>query len=266
MLIYECQKKLKNKIDEYDVSNFPHTVLLFGEYGCGKHTFANYISNKLITELFDISNSITLDTIDDILTSAERKSYLIDIDELTEKQQNMILKFIEEPLDNIYIILICSNIFNLLDTVKNRCIIFEFEKYTTENLSLFLQQEDDVRTIELCHTPGQLKLYRNCNIDNVINLCNKIVTLIDKASYSNTLSIADKINFDDEYDKIHIDVFMSILIASLLKHIEKTNNNILFKMYNIVNECILKLNRNKRLNKRYILENLLSSLWRVSHE
>lgn len=266
MLLRNCQKKLQKRIDDYSIANFPHTCLLVGEYGCGKHTCANYIANKLSTPLIDITKDISSDYIDAIITNGTRAVYLIDTDEITEKQQNVLLKFIEEPLENCYIVLISTSTLHLLETVKNRCIIFEFEQYTLQDLSLFIQSGDDIRTIEICHTPGQIKLYRNYDITDIQILCEKMITSMNKASYANTLTISNKLNYDNDYDKYDVFVFMSILVNTITNYIKKENNKLYVNMYMATNDCIKKLQQDKRLNKKNMIENYLTKMWRLAHE
>lgn len=51
-----------------------------------------------------------------------KKIYIINsADRLNAASANSILKFLEEPEDNIVAILVCNNSFNILDTVKSRC-------------------------------------------------------------------------------------------------------------------------------------------------
>ena len=56
---------------------------------------------------------------------------------ISVKSQNTILKFLEEPTSNCIIILLVENLSSLLDTVINRCQVFELEKYDKSTLSLF---------------------------------------------------------------------------------------------------------------------------------
>ena len=61
------QIQLTNKLNNITLDNFPRSLILFGEDGCGKHTYCNLISNKLDLELKDITESITLETINVLL-------------------------------------------------------------------------------------------------------------------------------------------------------------------------------------------------------
>lgn len=71
-------------------------------------------------------------------TSLERynkKVFIINnINNASLKVLNMILKFIEEPKDNIYGILISDNLGSLLDTIKSRCQIIPFKDNSKDEI------------------------------------------------------------------------------------------------------------------------------------
>ena len=53
------QTILLNKINNYSINNFPQSIILEGEYGCGKHMVVDYISNRFSLPIMDISLKIT---------------------------------------------------------------------------------------------------------------------------------------------------------------------------------------------------------------
>ena len=40
------QTKLLNKINALNIDSLPHSILMIGDLGCGKHTLCKYIANK----------------------------------------------------------------------------------------------------------------------------------------------------------------------------------------------------------------------------
>lgn len=254
------QERLKNKLFSYTLSDLPHSILLLGEEGCGKHTLVRELATNLNISLVDISSSISLDTIEDILVNPIPTMYLIDTSLLTERHQNIILKFLEEPNAYTYIVLIATNKSYLLETVVNRCVVFEFDKYTREQLKYFVKDTQDVdKILDVCDTPGKV-LSLNNNLDELNKLCNTIVEKISTANFSNTLSIVNKINTKDEYDKFDFNVFFNVLLLSCYKHFESTNDNKYFDMYKFISNY-RKRTRDSRLNKELFLENFLTNLW-----
>ncbi len=84
---------------------------------------------------------------EDILTAplyGRRKVYIIDRSErLTPQAQNALLKTIEEPPSYAVIILICSNISLILDTVKSRVVKIDFTRNSDEEVrQAFLSAAD----------------------------------------------------------------------------------------------------------------------------
>ena len=61
------QVKLLQLIDRYiDTGTLPRTLLLEGDYGCGKHTVTSYISEKLGLPVLDITETLSLELLEQI--------------------------------------------------------------------------------------------------------------------------------------------------------------------------------------------------------
>lgn len=258
------QKKLLARLNTYTVDTFPRSVLLVGEKGAGKHLIASYIQKEIIKfPLVDLTSNVSDEVIDAIYRNPNPAVYLVDLSEMTEKEQNILLKFIEEPLNNAFIILLCEGRNFVLNTVLNRCIIFELEKYTEEELASFIEDSDKTLMLQLLRTPGQILNTNISNISEILNVCDKIATKMGGANYSNALSICDKINYKDEYDKFDLTLFMDCLSFSLLSHYRTSNNKNIYEMYCLTRDQRKKL-LDKRLNKQSFMYNLISRLWRIS--
>lgn len=259
------QEKLINRLREYDLDTFPHSVIIKGEKGSGKHLISSFISSDILKiPLKDITENLSSEVIDQIYRSPNPAIYLINVDELTEKEQNSILKFIEEPLKSIFIILLCENLNILLNTVKNRCQIIEMEIYNKSQLKEFLwegaQNEDLI--LKVVRTPGKLKEMNYDTFLSLFDLCNKIASKIELATYANTLSIADKINYKDNYDKFDINIFLDTLMLILKdKYVQESNDKYL-EMYLITSDYKKRL-IDKRLNKEVFMKNYLTVLWKA---
>ena len=73
------QEKLLSQIDAYITSEtLPRTLLFEGEWGCGKHTLAQEIGTKLKMDVQDITASLNLETIEQIMLSPIPRVYVID--------------------------------------------------------------------------------------------------------------------------------------------------------------------------------------------
>lgn len=259
------QEKILSKLYSYTLDTLPRTIMLLGDNGCGKHTMVNELSNHFNLKVEDITTSLTLDTINDIYTKPLPQFYLIDTTQINEKQQNVILKFLEEPSKHTYIILLCESKQTLLGTILNRCLVFEFEKYTKEQLQNFVVEKDkEDYILSMCKTPGQVKSVNSKTLEDTSKLCNNIVTKLrkDKVTLASALSITNKINFKDEFDKIDLNIFFNILSTKLVEEYKLTNNKDYVKIYNTLNSYTNKF-RDSRLNKSQLFESMLIDMWSI---
>ena len=253
------QERLRSKLSSYTLSDLPHSILLLGEDGCGKHTLINELVSEYNMPLVDISENISLELIEEISLKPIPTMYLIDVSKITERQQNVLLKFLEEPNQYTYICLVAINKSYLINTVLNRCVIFEFETYTKEQLRHFISDSSNIdKILDICSTPGQIKSLTN-DLDSLEKLCDTIVEKLRTANYANTLSIVNKINLKDEFDKYDINLFFKVLLYSLYRHASVQYDKKYVEMYKFVSEYKKRL-RDARLNKEMFMENFLTSM------
>lgn len=259
------QEKLVQDLTSFTLQTLPHTLLLTGPSGCGKHTLVNsVIAPYYKLQVLDITDRISLETIDTIYTAPTTMFYTIDLTKTTEKEQNILLKLIEEPRDNCYLILFCSNVHNLLPTIKNRCIEYRFKPYSFKELLSFNKNVNEKIVENICETPGDVLLINTQNLESLQNLCKKIIYNMKQANYSNAMSIVDKLNYSDEYDKYSLDLFMKVLLFQIVEEYANKNVDKLFTMYNIVSQIQKKLQFGT-VNKKYVIINLISKLWSYEH-
>lgn len=258
------QKKLLSRINTFTIDTFPRSAMIVAAKGMGKHTLVQYIKENILKlPLIDITENISSEVIDKIYMNPNPSIYLIDLSKMTEKNQNIMLKLIEEPLNNSFIILLAENQHFVLDTIISRCVLFEFDNYSKEELKTFVTDADNVDLIlSILESPGKILETNTQNIKDIIDTCEKIVTKLGQAHYANALSIANKINFKDSYDKFDFEVFISSLTTQLFSAFLKTNNHKILKMYEILRDQ-KKLLIDKRLNKEIFFNNLITKLWKA---
>lgn len=256
------QEKILNKLHGYTVDTFPRSIMLVGEKGSGKHTICDIISKEIIKfPLIDITSLISYEYIDAIYRNPNPSIYIINLSELTEKAQTVILKFVEEPPSNAFIIALSEHKNLVLNTVLNRCIVFELEQYTKIQLEQFVSDGIDVDlATNLIRTPGKLLSTNLKTFEDARELCCKIIDKIQLATYPNTLSISNKVNYKDEYDKIDLELFFDLLCNLIVSRYKIENNIRLLKMYEITREHRKSL-LDKRVNKQLMFENYLTELW-----
>ncbi len=142
--------------------NFSHASLVIGEDGIGKSYVAyemavNILGKNEYKEYVDIEEyripenrkSISVDQIRDITEEINKKPYesnkkviiLHNADKMTVQAQNAFLKSIEEPPNGVFLILLCENQENLLDTIKSRCEAYKLSRLSEKELDEFLIRE-----------------------------------------------------------------------------------------------------------------------------
>ncbi|AOZ73675.1 DNA polymerase III subunit delta' [Clostridium pasteurianum] len=149
----------KNFIDSIKLGNFSHACLISGEDGIGKSFVAleaaiNIIGKECYKQYADIiecriadnKKSISVDQIREIIEEANRKPYegnrkviiIHNSDKMTIQAQNAFLKTIEEPPEGVFILLLCENQENILDTIKSRCQIYKLKKLSEDEIDKFI--------------------------------------------------------------------------------------------------------------------------------
>ena len=215
------QEKICTLIDNATLDSFPRTLMLVGQKGAGKHLLCDYIANKFNLISLDITDDISYELIEEINQRVEPYLYIIRANSLSVREENIILKFLEEPLKNSYIVLVCETEVGLLATILNRCQVWHLQNYNKETLRLFLNGASE-ELLSVAQTPGQIKELSAHSYVDMIALADKIIDKINIASVPNTLTLSSKLAFKNERDKFNPELFFSILKVRLS---EKWANN-----------------------------------------
>lgn len=149
-------------LDSYHNQKLHHAILLHGKKGIGKSSFIK----ELIAEIFSSENinhpdlfliekeadkrEIGVDKIRAIAdfanqTSAISSSKFIIIDsacELNKSSSNALLKILEEPRPNNFLILIAHNPNKVLATIKSRCLAIKVNDLSLSDFSKILREKN----------------------------------------------------------------------------------------------------------------------------
>lgn len=249
------QEKLCRKISSLNLDNFPHTVMLVGQKGSGKSLVVTYISEHLGLDVVEVSD-LTIDKLMSIQLDPRVKIYLFN--DLSTKEQNQALKFFEEPVRKSFIILTTENKDSYLDTICNRCQIWNLDKYTDNQLREFCEQNDikllnDL--IDIVETPGDIISLMKDVSSELFELSDKVLTQISKASYGNILNISKRFE-----DNPSLDIVLFIRLLERLAYKKYINNETKsFEIYCLTNS-LLNDSKILHINKLQLLENYLFKL------
>ena len=261
------QDKLKNLIAKYSQVGLPKTLMFIGDRGCGKHSFAKYMAQECGLEYVELTADITSDDLSEIQFSTIKTLYTIDLDSFSLTQQNQLLKFIEEPSEPVYILLLTSAESTVLPTVLNRCIKVTFEQYSVEQLQYISKNAGltDPRAYEIFRTPGKIISLTNASFSELMNLAEKVVHKIKQASYPNALLVSTRINYKDLYDKIDFYLFFDAIEYVAFEDFKNNKNLASFEVFKITNQ-FRQLTNKKMLIKEVLVLNYLTTLWEALHD
>lgn len=247
------QNRLQSQIWSYDYQTLPQSILIEGESGCGKHTLVKLISERFNVPVEDITKNLKYEYLSELFAKVRPAIYLVDGRELTSKDENALLKFLEEPPSIAKVIVICENRNTLLDTIQNRCSVFSFDRYTEEELGNFTSNKE---ILKYASTPGQVMELEKNNLTSVVDFCKLIIDSIGGASIPNTLSIINKFNIENE-DGYDVALFFRIFLKEITDRVVESKESRYINAYFLTSKLCdnLKSGANKRrLLEVYLLE------------
>ena len=181
-------------------------------------------NDKRIIDIKQVKNMISYVN----KTSYERKIKFILIDNaeyLNLHSVNALLKIIEEPPSNTFIIFIHNSSIKLIETLKSRCIEFKIffsnqeKQKILDNLLIYYDLKIDINFLEkiksFYDSPG--------TILNLIKLINEGVIDTNKTDLINVISNLMEFNLKNK-NNINLNLLQNIIELFFFKKLKKTNN------------------------------------------
>ena len=188
--------------------NLSHAQLISGEDGIGKSILAEILGKLILNgdlnrEYVDIINykpskaSFGVDDVREIIDEVNKKPFEGDKkviiihqgNKLTIQAQNALLKTIEEPPTEVYIIILCESLELILDTIKSRCEIYKLTPLNNKQIEKYINtlgnySEEEIKA-SLAYGEGiPGKAERLLNDDNLSELREIIVKLLKDINYA----------------------------------------------------------------------------------
>lgn len=157
-----------------------------------------------------------------------KKIYIItDAARLNESSANTILKFLEEPSDGVYAILLCNNRYQILETLLSRCQILSLCPNNFVDMHNNLSDYDftDVSEILLSGKNAFLRYSELLEIFN--DRKNMVVLLKNLEKYFYNIYRSDTINSEIKIEKSKLFILISVIEDS----IQKLAYNLNFKLF-----------------------------------
>jgi len=267
----------------YQNNKLHHAILFYGKKGVGKATFAKHFALEILQqtnvnhpdllyiEKEEEKRDITIDQIRKISnftnqTSSISKNKFIIInaaDDLNRNAANALLKMLEEPHANNFLILISHSLGKLLPTIKSRCQLVKINDLTFEEFTVILKKnrpsvlpklsDDEIKILaEICDNSPALALEAG---EDLIELYNNFLSSIKNKKINEQIfkKISDK-SFNFEIFIKVVNFFLqrlSLYNAGLMSYF-------LFTEKEIFTQLNTKFNKEKLFNLSDNIGNSLS--------
>ena len=154
-MIFQSQKSQIDQLSEFAKSGC-HSVLIHGPKGSGKTYLAKQYSDMLnISDIqvikCDVSN--IRGSIDSCISLKSNVVLCLEnLDTAVPAASYALLKFLEEPLPNVYIVVTCRNVEKVPDTILSRSVVITCSAPTDSDISKYAESENISRYSSLRHT------------------------------------------------------------------------------------------------------------------
>ena len=266
LFLYDQYFNLFTKL--YKNNLLPNKILLTGQSGLGKSTFAYHFINSILSdkencpydfinftinplnrsfrlikqlyhtnfyliENFDDKQSIDIRQVKNMISFVNKTSYekkikfiLIDNAEyLNLSSVNALLKIVEEPPSNTFIIFIHNSSIKLIETLKSRCIEFKIffsnkkKQIILKNLLTYYDLKIDINFVEkiksFYDSPG--------TILNLIKLINEKVIDISNPNLINIISSLMEFILKNK-NNTNLNLLQNTIELFFFQELKKTNN------------------------------------------
>lgn len=196
-------------------------------------------------QLIELQNSVQNKPVE-----ANKIVYIIkNAEKLNSSSANCILKFLEEPSDDIIALLLTNNLNMVLPTIKSRCQILNFK-----NEISILNDEDRLKRnlfVESLEKDDE-------EIENIINKCILFIENLESKKLSTVIYIKELLwdNFKTNEDINILFGFMTYLYIDSIYKIMNKDIKYMNKYINLIDLIIEKNEINDIITKINIIENL----------
>ena len=306
-----------NILSTLSFSNLPHGIIISGPDGIGKKILANAISSRLlINKTTNIENSDLVNSnshpdyfylnnekvllhnitfrknkwddekgqrnVNDFLSktpsiSKNKVAVIVNAQTMNDESQNALLKSLEEPSPNSYIIMITNRPKCLLNTIYSRCQVINIPSLQIDDLNEWLINNgvSDVNALDFPSFTSPLKILEELENNQHLNF-KQFIKIITEFIFNNSdtnstikniisldIDLIMKINYLIEFLKIILKSrLLSEDLSGVFKDFNSSNFNNL-KISNLMNELnALRYDyfRVPQINETHVLNYYLSEL------
>lgn len=180
----------------------------------------NMIKKEQITELIEDFNMSSL-------IGGARIGIIEDADKMNTSASNALLKFLEEPIQDRYIVLLTNNKKKLLDTIVSRCQVIKFNNIIIDEIvEEYKIIDDDIDKLYILANitsdiDSAKELNNDSNFNDIYNLAKTVVFDINKGIDPYINFMKNKECLDVERNNHYL--FLMMLMIMTEEHVKKIN-------------------------------------------
>jgi DNA polymerase-3 subunit delta' len=206
----------------------------------------------------DISIDAIIDAIHSMALAPDKSAKVLIIDDahrMTFAAQNALLKTLEEPKDNRYVILVTHSANQLLQTIRSRCFVVQFSTVDESEINEMYGETEYLD--DMSGRPGFLyQIHNDDEFRNTVEQArHELQTLAQKKVYERLDMALELSKKDDAY----LQTFFQIWVYRIRAAAYKTKKFQLIKVADRVEDVLSKLS-STNVNKQLVLEDLLINI------
>ena len=228
--------------------------LVVGPKRSGKTHLIQELS-KINNTVMEIIYELDADKVREIINSSHAittRKYIViqNGDFISPKNQNMMLKILEETPDKLTIFIEALNENKIIRTIKSRANVIKLKSYSQSQIKQVVDIEE---LVPYCNNIGEAMFLKNFSYQQYIDFSVRLQKTISELTFRNLFMVAN-----------HTDVTsggldMEILFIFLNRVFEDYN------MLQIIADFEQKF-KNKSFNKLMLLDRMVISMWEVARE
>lgn len=218
-MLMRCQQPAINDLQEFADAD-RHSIIIDGPKGCGKTYLAKQFADMKGISDFIVINPVVADIRNSIESVYRIQNKVVvcieNLDQGVISASYTMLKFLEEPLSRVYIVVTCSQYTKIPDTIHSRSVHTIVSAPTKQDIDTFAKQ-DSIRYQEVSKFDLFNSIRSFSDVTRLFNMKDANIKYFD--SVLSTISKKDCIStiywnlshFEDD-SKIPVDLLLGYLI------------------------------------------------------
>ena len=202
------EKLTQDMLNLFNANNFPHFSILTGQEHIRKLKLINEIVKQIPNCEYYCLESNKIADVRQLIQEAQTLDYKIvyvfpTIEELSINATNTLLKFTEEPPQNAYIIILATDIQDVLPTIRSRGVEFKMSLYTKKQIQEYANTDNEF-FIRLCDTfedvdnVREMLFSRNEDIQLLEEFVQLTIEHLPTVSLANAFKLTQKLAVNNE--------------------------------------------------------------------